>query len=64
GRVALRLYALANPLGRSFLEMTYLFEDPVVLDGALYRTLTGSPHPATPYEEGVARTVEWFRTHR
>src|SRR2546430_2242851 len=26
--------------------------------------LTGSRSPATPYEDGVPRTLEWFRSHR
>lgn len=64
GRGALRLYGLSSRLARSFLEMMYLFEEPVVLGGRLYESLTGGPPPATPYDEGVGRTVEWYRTHR
>lgn len=64
GRTAMRLYGLFNSTVRSAIEMAYLFDEPVILDGSLYRSLIGSPHPATPYAEGVARTVEWFRTHR
>jgi nucleoside-diphosphate-sugar epimerase len=64
GRGMFRLVGLFDRMARSAYEMTYLFDEPVLLDGALYRSLTGGPHPATPYEEGVRRTVEWFRTHR
>jgi nucleoside-diphosphate-sugar epimerase len=63
-RTATRMYGRFNPGIRSAVEMLYLFDEPVILDGSLYRSLIGSPHPATPYPEGVARTVEWFRTHR
>jgi nucleoside-diphosphate-sugar epimerase len=64
GRGMYRLVGLFNPLARSSYEMAYLYDDPILLDGTLYRSLTGSPPPATPYEEGIPRTVEWFRTHR
>src|SRR2546426_1137893 len=64
GRGMYRLVGLVNPMARAAHEMAYLFDDPVLLDGLLYRSLTGSPHPATPYEEGVRRTMEWFRSHR
>ncbi len=64
GRGMFRFVGLFNRLARSAYEMAYLFGDPVLLDGSFYRSLTGSPHPATPYEEGVRRTMEWFRTHR
>ncbi len=63
GRRLMRLVALTNRDVRSALEMMYLFEDSLFLDGSLYKSLTGSAAPATPYEEGVRRTLEWFRTH-
>src|SRR3989454_794362 len=64
GRGVYRLVGLFNRMARAAYEMAYLFDDPILLDGSLYRSLTGRPHPATPYEEGVPRTLEWFRTHR
>jgi len=64
GRGMYRLVGLFNKMARSAYEMAYLFEDPILLDGSLYRSLTGIRPPATPYEEGVPRTVEWFRSHR
>lgn len=64
GRGFFRLVGLFNPLARSAYEMAYLFDDPVLLDGSLYREVTGRPHPATPYEDGVRRTMDWFRSHR
>src|SRR5207245_10814525 len=64
GRGMYRLVGLVNPMARAAFEMAYLFDDPVLLDGSLYRSLTGSPHPATPYEEGVPRTLARCRHDR
>jgi nucleoside-diphosphate-sugar epimerase len=64
GRGTFRFVGLFNRLARSAYEMAYLFDDPVLLDGSLYRSLTGNPYPATPYEDGVRRTMDWFRSHR
>src|SRR2546425_3928142 len=58
------VWSVSSTAWRAAHEMAYLFDDPILLDGSLYRSLTGSPHPATPYEEGVRRTLEWFRSHR
>src|SRR2546428_13258045 len=64
GRGAFWFAGLFNRLVRSAYEMAYLFDDPVLLDGSLYQKLMGSPYPATSYEEGVRRTMDWFRSHR
>jgi len=64
GRGMFRLVGLLNRTARSAYEMAYLFDDPVLLDGSRYRSLIGTPYPATPYEEGARRTMEWFRSHR
>ena len=64
GRGMYRLVGLFSPMARAAYEMAYLFEDPILLDRTLYRSLTGSRPPATPYEDGVPRTLEWFRSHR
>jgi len=58
GRGMFRFIGLFNRLARSAYEMAYLFDDPVLLDGSLYRSLTGGPYPATPYEDGVRRTMD------
>ncbi len=63
-RGMIRLAGLFNREIRATVEMLYLFEEPLLLDGSLYRSLTDSPPPGTPYEEGVRRTLEWHRTHR
>jgi nucleoside-diphosphate-sugar epimerase len=64
GRGMFRFAGLFNRTVRAAYEMAYLFDHPILLDGSLYRTVTGSPYPATSYEEGARRTVEWFRSHR
>ena len=64
GRGAFWFAGLYNRFVRSAYEMAYLFDHPVLLDGSLYGELMGSAYPATPYEEGIRRTMEWFRSHR
>jgi nucleoside-diphosphate-sugar epimerase len=63
-RGMIRLAGLFNREIRATVEMLYLFEDPLLLDGSLYRSLTHSPHPSTPYPDGLRRTLLWRRTHR
>lgn len=60
GRTLAGLLGLINREVAELKELLYLFEEPLLLDGAKYRRLFGD-YPATPYEEGVRRTVEWFR---
>lgn len=54
------LYGLFNPLAREFREMLYLKEEPLILDGAKFRNKFGRI-PGTSYEDGIKRTLEWFR---
>lgn len=63
GRATVAFVGLFNRDIRAAREMMYLFEEPLLLDGSLYRSLTGVSHPTTPYEEGVRRTIDWFRSH-
>lgn len=62
GRGAWRLAGAFNPEVRGAYEMAYLFETPLVLGGSRYDSLVGEARPATPYPEGIRRTVEWFRS--
>lgn len=62
GRGAWRFAGLFNAEVRGAYEMAYLFETPVVLGGSRYDSLVGESRPATPYPEGIRRTVEWFRS--
>lgn len=53
----LRFVGLFNKQMREFVEMQYLNEDPVILDGEKYEKHIGAL-PKTPYEEGIRKTVE------
>lgn len=44
---------------REVVEMFYLMEDPVVLDGTKYEREIGSL-PVTPYEEGIRKTLDFM----
>src|SRR5262249_22519030 len=54
------LAGLFNPLAREFSEMLYLKQERLILDGVKYRATFGSI-PATPYDEGIRRTLDWFK---
>lgn len=53
----LRFVGLFNRQMREFVEMQYLNEEPVVLDGNKYKEKIGSL-PRTSYEEGIKMTIE------
>lgn len=59
----IRLLGLFNPTMREVVEMFYLNEDPVVLDGTKYEREIG-PLPRTPYQEGIKQTMEFMEAHR
>jgi nucleoside-diphosphate-sugar epimerase len=60
--LALRAAALVAAPARELLDIQHLWTHPVLLDGSAYRNRFGAL-PATPYAQGIARTLEWFRTH-
>jgi nucleoside-diphosphate-sugar epimerase len=62
GRGMWRFAGVFNAEVRGAYEMAYLFENPLVLGGSRYDSLVGEARPATPYPEGIRRTVEWFRS--
>jgi nucleoside-diphosphate-sugar epimerase len=53
-----RLGGLFNPLAREFAEMMYLKQVELILNGKKFLDTFGSI-PSTPYEEGIAKTLEW-----
>ncbi|MEH7381476.1 SDR family NAD(P)-dependent oxidoreductase [Bacillus sp. JJ1533] len=55
----IRLLGMFDKQMREVVEMLYLTEDPVVLDGSKYEQEIG-PLPATPYEEGIKRTLDYM----
>lgn len=57
---AVRALGAAWPVAREGAEMLYQFRQPHVIDSGKYRAAFG-PGRVTPYEQGVDRTVAWYR---
>ncbi|ETI69771.1 SDR family NAD(P)-dependent oxidoreductase [Neobacillus vireti] len=55
----IRFLGLFNAGMREVVEMFYLNEEPVVLDGQKYERFIG-PIPRTPYKEGLERTLKYM----
>ncbi len=51
---------LFNPIAKEFKEMMYLKSQRLIMTGELFRT-TFDTLPATPYEEGIRKTLEWTK---
>ena len=58
----MKLAALFNPAVRRITELSYLMSEPFYLDGARIKDHIGW-EPQVSYEEGIKRTVDWFRDH-
>lgn len=56
----LRFMGLFNKQMREFVEMQYLNEDPVVLDGRKFEEHI-APFPKTPYDEGLKKTINFYK---
>jgi nucleoside-diphosphate-sugar epimerase len=56
----IRLIGLFNANMREVVEMFYLFEEPVVLDGQKYETMIG-PLPRTSYKDGLRQTIDFMK---
>ncbi|MFA4923771.1 MAG: SDR family NAD(P)-dependent oxidoreductase [Ignavibacteriaceae bacterium] len=54
------LAGLFNPMAKEFKEMMYLKSERLIMTGELFRT-TFDTLPATPYEEGIRKTLEWTK---
>ena len=59
GPVTMRIGALFMPVARESLEMLYEFTEPFVVDSSAIEREFGLR--ATPLDEGMRATVEWFR---
>jgi nucleoside-diphosphate-sugar epimerase len=59
---ATRVLGVALPIGRELAELLYQFRQPHSVDASAYRALFGAGR-VTPYEEGVRRTLDWYRTN-
>ena len=58
-KTTLRLIGIFQPFMREMVEMMYLTEDPIILDGKKYEAKIG-PVPKTPYKEGIQSTLNWM----
>jgi nucleoside-diphosphate-sugar epimerase len=61
GDASIRALGLVWPIAREGAEMLYQFRQPHSVDATAYRSAFGSGR-VTPYEEGIQRTLEWYRT--
>lgn len=60
GKGLLKVAGWFSPMMRELPEMVYLQETPVILDDS--KLLAKFPQTRkTPYDEGIARTIEWMR---
>ncbi|WP_449539205.1 SDR family NAD(P)-dependent oxidoreductase [Ferdinandcohnia sp. Marseille-Q9671] len=55
----IRMLGIFDKQMKEVVEMLYLTEEPVVLDGTKYEQEIG-PLPSTPYEEGIKRTLDFM----
>ena len=60
-RVMVKLMGAFLPVMRELHEMLYLWEEPFVVDHSRFERAFG--FEATPLDEAIAQTVEWFRSH-
>ncbi|MFT4415068.1 SDR family NAD(P)-dependent oxidoreductase [Fredinandcohnia humi] len=58
-----RLLGIFDKQMKEAVEMLYLTEEPVVLDGSKYEQHIGKL-PATPYTEGIKRTLDFMKKSR
>ncbi len=57
---AARVLGLAWPVAREGAEVLYQFRQPHSVDATAYRTVIG-PGRVTPYADGIAETLRWYR---
>jgi nucleoside-diphosphate-sugar epimerase len=62
GATAARVLGVALPVAREGAEMLYQFRQPHSVDATAYRNVFG-PGRVTSYEEGIRRTLDWYRTN-
>jgi nucleoside-diphosphate-sugar epimerase len=61
GATAAHALGLVWPVAREGAEMLYQFRQPHTLDATAYRSAFG-PGKVTTYQEGIARTLDWYRS--
>ena len=61
-RLTMRLFGVFNKMAREFVEMQYLTEEPLILDGTKFTKFFGTKYPSTDYAEGIRQTLAWMKT--
>ena len=56
-----QLAGLFDGTARAFVEMQYLTEEPLILDGSKFDRFFGMKYPARSYEDGIRETLAWLR---
>jgi len=60
-KIALHALGLVNPMMRALAEMSYMFEQPFLLDTSKYESTFATA--TTPLATAIADTTAWFRSH-
>jgi len=60
-KIALRALGLVNPLMRELAEMSYMFEQPFLLDTSKFESTFGTV--TTPLATAIADTIAWYLSH-
>ncbi|MFI5420743.1 MAG: NAD-dependent epimerase/dehydratase family protein [Nitrososphaerales archaeon] len=60
-RFFVRLAGLFNSTARSFAEMQYLTEEPLILDGGKFNNFFEADYPTRRYDDGAAQTLASLR---
>lgn len=55
---------LFMPVMREVKEMLYEFDKPFVVDASRFERAFGDQVQVTPHEEGIKRTVAWYKEHK
>ncbi|OZQ70498.1 epimerase [Paenibacillus sp. VTT E-133280] len=63
GRIGLSLLGTFVPVMKEIVEMLYLTQEPVILNGGKYERNVG-PIPTTPFEQGITETVLALMSHQ
>jgi nucleoside-diphosphate-sugar epimerase len=61
-RPTMRVFGVFNKMAREFVEMQYLTEEPLILDGTKFAKFFGTKYPSTDYAEGIRQTLAWMKT--
>jgi nucleoside-diphosphate-sugar epimerase len=61
-KLMVRAIGVVNPIMRELSEMLYEFDEPFIVDSSKFEQAFGVA--ATPAEEAIAQTVDWYRRSR